>query len=339
MPSIWTERLQAGSRRDLARMLTLVEREAPEAASLLDEAYHIAGNAHVVGVTGPPGTGKSTLVAAMARAFRDNGQTVAVLAVDPSSPFSGGALLGDRVRMGALYGDRGVFIRSAAARGTLGGLAKTSSGMICVLDAAGFDIILVETVGAGQSEVAIAGAAHTTIVVQSPNTGDGVQAIKAGILEIADVIVVNKADLPTAANTVRALRGMLDITSGGVGHHHPDVQQPMEKSSNNTWDVMLVETVATTGDGIDSLLAAIHEHREHEAQTGYRIQRDRATAQERVFGDLKEKLLEELQNQVSHAVLDGIIEDVARREMSPAQAVDAALQARKQIKTSATSTT
>ena len=199
-----------GNRLSLARTITRVENQTEDAHAILAELFPHTGNAHIIGVTGAPGTGKSTLVTALAQNLRSAGRTVAIVAIDPTSPFTGGALLGDRVRMRALSGDSGIFVRSMATRGSLGGLSKTTGDVVTVLDAAGFDCVIVETVGVGQAEVEIASTAHTTIVVEAPGLGDEVQAIKAGILEIADILVVNKADrpgldrtLPRAGNDVR----------------------------------------------------------------------------------------------------------------------------------------
>src|SRR5512135_1132122 len=202
-----------GNRLALARLLTQVENDTPEGRQALDALFPHTGHAHLIGVTGAPGTGKSSLVNQMALAYRraDSPVKVAIVAVDPSSPFTGGAVLGDRVRMRDLAGDPGVFMRSMASRGSLGGLAQATAAVAQVFDAAGFDLVLIETVGAGQSEVDIARLAHTTIVVEAPGLGDDIQAIKAGILEIADIIVVNKADRPGVENTERALRIMLDL--------------------------------------------------------------------------------------------------------------------------------
>ncbi len=194
----------SGDRLALARLLTRVENDTPEGRAALDELFPHTGKAHLIGVTGAPGTGKSSLVNQIALSFRKLGQRVAIVAIDPSSPFTGGAVLGDRVRMRDLAGDAGVFIRSMASRGSLGGLAQATAGVVQVFDAAGFDIILIETVGAGQSEVDIARLAHTTIVVEAPGLGDDIQAIKAGILEIADILVINKADRPGVESTERA---------------------------------------------------------------------------------------------------------------------------------------
>ncbi len=197
------------NRRQLSRLLTRAENGQADAE--IAAIYPHTGQAHIIGVTGAPGTGKSTLVNALTKQYRSQQRTVAIVAVDPTSPFTGGAILGDRIRMRELSGDVGVFVRSMATRGSLGGLARATGDLVCVFDAAGFDVILIETVGAGQSEVDIARLAQTTLVVEAPGLGDDVQAIKAGILEIADILVVNKADRPGVDNTVRALRAMLDL--------------------------------------------------------------------------------------------------------------------------------
>jgi LAO/AO transport system kinase len=246
------ERVLAGERLALARLLTQVENDTPLGRSALERLFVYTGRAHLVGITGAPGTGKSSLANQLARAFRrladvQPARKVAVIAVDPSSPFTGGALLGDRLRMKDVSGDPGVFIRSMASRGALGGLARAAAAAAQVLDAAGFDLILIETVGAGQSEVDIARLAHTVLVVDAPGLGDDIQAIKAGILEIADILVVNKADLPGVENTLRALRAMLDVAY-------------MEEQPGR-WRPPLLRAAATSGEGIDEVVCAILEHR------------------------------------------------------------------------------
>ncbi len=237
------ERLLDGDRRALARAITLVESGDLGGRVILRRVYPHTGRAHLVGITGSPGSGKSTLVNALAREFRRRERTVGIVAVDPSSPFTGGALLGDRIRMQDLAGDEGIFIRSMASRGHLGGLARATSDVVKLLDAAGFSLVLIETVGAGQSEVEVAGAAHTTIVVEVPGLGDDIQAIKAGILEIADILVVNKADLPGADRRVAQLRAMLDLGP-----------------KDAAWQPPVLRTVATRGEGMNDLAGQIEAH-------------------------------------------------------------------------------
>src|SRR5512146_1733902 len=218
-----TESVLEGNRLALARLLTQAENDSQQGRATVAELFPHTGNAHLIGVTGAPGTGKSSLVNQLALYYRKNtDKRVAIVAVDPSSPFTGGAVLGDRVRMRDLSGDDGIFIRSMASRGSLGGLAQKTAALVQVFDAAGYEIIIIETVGAGQSEVDVARLAHTTVVVEAPGLGDEIQAIKAGILEIADVLVVNKADRPGVENTERALRSTLELAhpSRRVFRHH-----------------------------------------------------------------------------------------------------------------------
>jgi LAO/AO transport system kinase len=243
-----------GDRRALARLLTAVENRSGLAEAAMRRLYSRAGRAHVVGITGPPGAGKSTLVAALIGELRGAGRAVAVIAVDPSSPITGGALLGDRVRMQAYAEDRDVFIRSMAARGHAGGLASTSGAAIALLDAVGFDIVLVETVGTGQSEVEVAAAADTTVVLEAPEMGDEVQAIKAGLLEVADIVVVNKGDRPGAQRTASQLRAML-VAAPSAGRGPESGARPRPKRP----DVLLA--TATTGEGVPELLAALDARR------------------------------------------------------------------------------
>src|SRR5512138_2841021 len=219
-----TESILEGNRLALARLLTQVENDLPEGRAALAELFPHTGKAHLIGVTGAPGTGKSSLVNQLALYYRKTeNKRIAIIAVDPSSPFTGGAVLGDRVRMRDLSGDPGIFIRSMASRGSLGGIAQKTASLVQVFDAAGYEIILIETVGAGQSEVDVARLAHPTVVVEAPGLGDDIQAIEAGILEIADVLVVNKADRPGSENTERALRSTLELahpTARRVFSHH-----------------------------------------------------------------------------------------------------------------------
>ncbi|MFN2384656.1 MAG: methylmalonyl Co-A mutase-associated GTPase MeaB [Gemmatimonadota bacterium] len=260
------DRFAGGDRRALARALSWVENQRPGFEALLHALHQRLGGARRVGCTGPPGAGKSTLTEKYALACRARGETVGILAVDPSSPFTGGALLGDRIRMPDLTLDPGVFIRSMASRGRLGGLATTSLEAADLLEAFGFDVVIQETVGVGQTERDIVAAADTTVVVLVPESGDAIQAMKAGLMEIADVFVVNKADRPGADRLVRALRSSLGLRA------------PRDAA----WTPPILRTVATEGIGIDALDAAISAHREHEAATGALEAKRRARAAERV---------------------------------------------------------
>lgn len=257
-PAPWTTRLLARERRALSRCITWVENETPQAAAVLGAVYRQPGHAQVVGVTGPPGAGKSTLVSALIAEWRRRGCRVAVAAVDPSSPFSGGAILGDRIRMSDHSADDGVFIRSIAARGRAGGLSLTTARIVEVMSAAGFDIVLVETVGAGQSEYEIAEVADTKIVVTPPGLGDDVQAAKAGILEIADILVVNKADLP------------------GAEHTYTHLLQIAQLGARRGAQLPVLKTIATRGDGVPALIEAVATHgaqRPARGQSAARMQR------------------------------------------------------------------
>ncbi|MCS6872344.1 MAG: methylmalonyl Co-A mutase-associated GTPase MeaB [Anaerolineae bacterium] len=315
------------SRRALARLLTRIENHA--AASELAALYPFGGKAHLIGVTGAPGTGKSSLVNWMAKAYRAEGKTVSILAVDPTSPFSGGAVLGDRIRMRDLHGDSGVFIRSMATRGNLGGIARTTKDMIRALDAAGFDIVLIETVGAGQSEVEIASAAQTVIVVEAPGLGDDVQAIKAGILEIADILVVNKADNPGVESTLRALRAALDLGHRveRVMHHGKlmDVPAVPVIGEDSAWQTPILQTIATNGTGVSELLTKIAEHRAYLQESGVQRLRERASISAEIEERLRDLLLARLIERVGAAHVQATIERVLRREIDPNSAAQALL--------------
>lgn len=336
-----------GSRRALARGLTIVENEREGVENLLAALYPHTGQAWVIGVTGAPGTGKSSLVSAMASAYRKQGKTVAIVAVDPTSPFTGGAILGDRIRMRDLSGDTGVFIRSMATRGSLGGLARATRDSVRVLDAAGFNIILIETVGAGQSEVDIARTAQTTLVVEAPGLGDDVQAIKAGILEIADVLVVNKADRPGADNTVRALRAMLELghptNSGRMVNHHgswmpesSDAHPATSTTHDEIWLPPVIRTTAagdvkTENDGIADLLEHIAAHR-HYLLDGEKLrQREHDRIQIELHDRLAHALMEELLREVPVEHFEKVIGDIIGRAVDPHAAVQSILSARQGV--------
>jgi len=310
-PAALVDQVLAGQRLALARLITLLENEDPAGRAALDRLFAHTGRAHIIGVTGSPGAGKSSLVNQLARSFRHPAAevqplTVAIIAVDPTSPFTGGALLGDRVRMRDLAGDAGVFIRSMASRGALGGLARATAAAAQALDAAGFDVILIETVGAGQAEVDIARLAHTTLVVEAPGMGDDIQAIKAGILEIADILVVNKADRPGAENTLRALRGMLE--NG--------------RNSADGWQTRLVATVATEQRGIAELRAAIDAHAAHLRAGSAWAERDQARLQAELEALVQRELVARWRAGLSLADYQQTLKRLAARELSPYQALE-----------------
>jgi LAO/AO transport system kinase len=295
------EQLIAGNRRALARAISVAEAGGGAARELLAATYRHGGRAHIVGVTGPPGAGKSTLVNALTLHWRAQGATVGLVAIDPSSPFSGGAILGDRIRMQPLGGDPGVFIRSMASRGRLGGIARATGDTVALLDAAGYQIVVIETVGAGQSEVEIAGAAQTTVVVEAPGMGDEVQSIKAGILEIADIVVVNKADRPEARSTLRQLRAALQLG-------------PMPADG---WRPPVLAVVATTAEGIDRLAGAITDHLAL-LRAGDRIaELELERARQALRAIVEEQALEQALGREQGALWEEQARRVARREADP----------------------
>ena len=331
-----TQAVLQGNRLALARLLTQVENDLPEGRAALAELFPYTGKAHLIGVTGAPGTGKSSLVNQLALHYRKStGQRVAIVAVDPSSPFTGGAVLGDRVRMRDLAGDEGIFIRSMASRGSLGGIARKTASIVQVFDAAGYDIILIETVGAGQSEVDVARLAHTTIVVEAPGLGDEIQAIKAGILEIADVLVVNKADRPGVENTERALRSTLELAhptrrispalAGGARVHHHGKTMPagLTDADSNIpiWIPPINKTVATEGKGIAEVAQSISRHAEHLRQNGDWAARDRARLASEMEALLSESLMHRFLESMPQETYQKVIESVVKRDISPYEAV------------------
>jgi LAO/AO transport system kinase len=324
-----TESILEGNRLSLARLLTQVENDSPEGRTALGELFPHTGKAHLIGVTGAPGTGKSSLVNQLALGYRRNAdKKVAIVAVDPSSPFTGGAVLGDRVRMRDLSGDEGVFIRSMASRGSLGGIAQKTASIVQVFDAAGYEIIIIETVGAGQSEVDVARLAHTTVVVEAPGLGDEIQAIKAGILEIADVLVINKADRPGVENTERALRSTLELAhpTKRVFRHHGKAMTVLAPSTDSDiWIPPIVKTVAPEGKGVDELIAAIAKHAAHLQQSGNRAERDRARLESEMEAILQEALMDRFMQDLPREKYQEIIERVVSRNISPYEAVKSLL--------------
>jgi len=334
-----TDAATTGDRRALARLLTAVENRSAVAEAALRQLYPKAGKAHLVGITGAPGAGKSTLVAALIAEARGAGRSVGVIAVDPSSPITGGALLGDRVRMQAYASDRDVFIRSMASRGHAGGLASTSAAAASVLDACGFDLVLLETVGTGQSEVEVAAAADTTVVLEAPEMGDEVQAIKAGLLEVADIVVVNKGDRPGAQRTASQLRAML-VAVARVGaadraHHGAHLPPVGEAAAGSAPDPPTADaaarprpkqpevlvTTATTGEGIPELLASLDRHRAggaNEAGRGARM----ARAEAQVWAILADRMRSDLNGAAHGQETAATLRAVAEYELDPFAAVD-----------------
>ena len=326
-----------GNRLALARLLTQVENHTAEGRQALNELFPHTGSAHLIGVTGSRGTGKSSLVNQLARQFRQPGDSrqpvrVAIVAVDPTSPFSGGAILGDRVRMRDLSGDPGVFIRSMASRGSLGGLASATAGVVQVFDAAGFDVILIETVGAGQAEVDIARLAHTTLVVEAPGMGDDIQAIKAGILEIADLLVINKADRPGVEITERALKSMLHLahpvprvfqnhTRAHGASLEPEPGTGPAATQEKLWITPIYRTVATEGTGLPELMAAIQRHRDYLEETGEWQRREQARLKTELDDLLRETLMNRWRQSVPGEQYREVLQALAVREISPWQAV------------------
>jgi LAO/AO transport system kinase len=295
-------RLRAGDRRALSRAISEVENETVTGRALIQQLYPLSGRAHWIGITGSAGAGKSTLTAALALAYRRAARTVAIIAVDPSSPYSRGAILGDRIRMQALSGDDGVFVRSMATRGSTGGLANMAAEVATVLDAAGYNVVLIETVGAGQDEVEVASVAHTTLVLSTPGMGDDIQAIKAGIVEIADVLVVNKSDLPGADAVEAQLRAMLDLAMGG------------------DWSIPVVRASATAGTGINALVAAIEQHRHYLGASATSTDVRRQRARQQILSAAQAELMRRILQRESETSMDDLVDRVADRSIDPRSA-------------------
>jgi LAO/AO transport system kinase len=300
------ERARDGDPRALARLVSLVENGSPALRPVMKALAPLTGHARVIGLTGPPGVGKSTVTAALVAAYRERGLRVGVLAVDPTSPFTGGALLGDRVRMQEHATDPGVFIRSMATRGHLGGLARAAPQALRVLDAAGYGVLLVETVGVGQAEVEVASLAETTLVMVAPGAGDSVQAAKAGILEVADIFVVNKADQPGAQETVRDLRTVVALARRGAGEWRPPI----------------VTTIAVKGDGIADLVGEVDAHWSWLDSSGRRDTRRRARAREEITAIAVAELRERVGGLPGDSRLDVLAARVAAGELDPFAAAD-----------------
>jgi len=294
-----TDSIRRGDARALAKAISLVERESPDAERILAELYGSTGRARIIGITGSPGAGKSTLVAALAKHYRRQDKRVGIVAVDPTSPFSGGAILGDRIRMAELYTDRGVFIRSMATRGFMGGLAKATNDVVDLLDAAGFEIVLVETVGVGQDEVDVIRTVQTNVVVLVPGMGDDIQAIKAGLMEIGDIFVVNKADRPGADKTVNDVTMMMSLVE-----------------EHGAWVPPIVKTIASRNEGIAELESALEKHFEFLGTSGELGRRNRERVRIRIETLLKEKFMGRLPD------YGKIIDDVVGKRSDPHHAAE-----------------
>lgn len=301
------ERLLSGDRRALARMVTLIENESPQAHLFLAELHQHAGRAHIIGVTGAPGAGKSTLVTRLVRELRRRERRVGVVAVDPTSPFTGGAILGDRIRMMELAGDPNVFIRSMASRGSLGGLSSSTRDVVRAMDAAGYDPIIIETVGTGQAEVEVMRAAQTVLVVTAPGMGDEVQAIKAGILEIADIFVVSKADKPGADQTVAELAMLLSLAPNRRLH---DKTKPY-------WRIPVLKTSAIKDQGITQLVDAIQQHRQYLEESGMLANRAQRQVRSEVESLVLHAVLNALRDELTEDEWQMVLEDITTRQRNP----------------------
>lgn len=299
--ALTAERLVAGDRRAVARAISLVENESSMANEILRSVYGRTGKAYRIGITGPPGAGKSTLTNKLARHYRTQNLSVGIIAVDPTSPFTGGALLGDRVRMSDVELDAGVFIRSMASRGSLGGLSKKAKEAADVLDAAGYDIIMLETVGVGQSELDIAGAADTTIVVLVPESGDGIQAMKAGLMEIADFFVLNKADRPGADQAVMSLKMILGFRAHTAESWMPDV----------------IKTQANEGKGVDEIVALVRRHRTSLESSGELIRKRRLQLERRIREIVDDQLQTDFWNSQRSQELHKKLDLLLQRQSNP----------------------
>lgn len=308
-PEELADRLVKGDRLALSRLISAVEAGRDDVRETLQCLFPRTGRAHVVGVTGPPGSGKSTLTTRLALEYRARSKTVGIVAVDPTSPYTGGAILGDRVRMMELHSDTGVFMRSMATRGVMGGLARSTLDVVLLLDAFGKDVVIVETVGVGQDEVEIARAADTTLVVGVPNLGDDIQAIKAGILEIADVLVVNKADLAGADRLVTELRTMLQL------------------GAEREWPTPIVQTVATQGSGVAELVDRVEEHRAYLERSGTWHQRRADSARRQVRAIVEDRVQRRFERLTDGPRWQERFAAIAAREQDPYSVAEEVLSA------------
>jgi len=296
----WMERLRAGDPRALARAISTVENRSPDSADLLKALFPHSGKARIIGMTGPPGAGKSTLVDQLAKHYRREGKTLGIIAVDPTSPYTGGAILGDRIRMQDHHADPGIYIRSMATRGSLGGLARTTADVATVLDASGRDLILIETVGVGQDEVDIVRLADITVVILVPGMGDDVQTIKAGIMEIADIFVINKSDREGAERVEREIRAMQSLAM-----------------RDDRWSPPIVKTVASEGKGIEELAAAIANYEAYLKKENLVLKRNIQNWQERLVEMLRDAMLERARAQLGDGRAEQYAAEVAQHKRDP----------------------
>ena len=302
---LWFDRIVAGDRRAIASAISAVENNAPESAAILRKLFPRTGNAFVIGVTGSPGAGKSTLVEKLAGAYRAQGLRVGIVAVDPTSPFSGGAILGDRIRMQSLFADEGVYIRSMATRGHLGGLAPAAQDVVTILDAAGCRVVLIETVGVGQDEVEVARHADATVLLLVPGMGDDVQTIKAGVMEIADLYVINKADRPGTERVEQEVAAMLSLSPRRDG-----------------WQPPVLRTVATTGEGIEELREALDQFRQASEQSPLRQERQREQWRARLLEMLRQELFQKALARLPESAIETQLAALLERRSDPHSAVE-----------------